>query len=192
MSKKLLVILCVVVLSIIVTAIILGGILIKQNKPIGIKVASISHKSIYYIGEQLDISNLSIVLLSEKRQLRYLSGEEYIVEGFDSSKVGNVTLTVRYGEFTTQYTVVIRELPAEKPSYLSLEMYFMPTKTVYNIGEKLSVDGGFLKINYSDGTYDIVELLPLMTYGFSSEEVGKVTVYVSYLGMETSFQVTVV
>ncbi|HIT78130.1 MAG TPA: bacterial Ig-like domain-containing protein [Candidatus Limihabitans stercoravium] len=140
----------------------------------------------------MDTSNLLVVLMSENKQLRYLSGDEYTVEGFDSSKAGSVTLIVRYGEFTTQYTVTVKELPPERPSYLSLEIYIMPTKTVYNIGENLNVDGGYLKINYTDGTYDIVELLYLMTYGFSSDVAGTVTVNVKYLNMYTSFEVTVV
>lgn len=192
MSKKILVVLCVVILIVIVAAIVLGCILIKQNKPVEIKIVSISHKSTYYIGEQLDTSNLLVVLMSENKQLRYLSGDEYTVEGFDSSKAGSVTLIVRYGEFTTQYTVTVKELPPERPSYLSLEIYIMPTKTVYNIGENLNVDGGYLKINYTDGTYDIVELLYLMTYGFSSDVAGTVTVNVKYLNMYTSFEVTIV
>lgn len=194
MKKKVLIII-VIVLSVLILAIagvVLANYLISQNKPVGIRVTSISHKNEYYVGEQLNTDGLIVSLYSEKKELRELDESEYVVEGFDSSKAGNVTLTVRYGEFTTQYTVTIKELPPEKPSYLSLEMYKMPTKIVYKIGEKLNVDGGFLKINYTDGSYDIVELLPLMTYGFSSDVAGTVTVNVKYLNMYTSFEVTIV
>lgn len=194
MKKKVLIII-VIVLSVLILAIagvVLANYLISQNKPVGIRVTSISHKNEYYVGEQLNTDGLIVSLYSEKKELRELDESEYVVEGFDSSKAGSVTLTVRYGEFTTQYTVTVKELPPEKPSYLSLEIYIMPTKTVYNIGEKLNVDGGALKINYTDGTYDIVQLMPLMTYGFSSDVAGTVTVNVKYLNMYTSFEVTIV
>ncbi len=194
MKRKVLIII-VIVLSVLILAIagvVLANYLISQNRPVAIRVTSISHKNEYYVGEQLDTSGLIVSLYSEKKELRELDESEYVVEGFDSSKAGSVTLTVRYGEFTTQYTVTVKELPPEKPSYLSLEIYIMPTKTVYNIGEKLNVDGGALKINYTDGTYDIVHLMPLMTYGFSSDVAGTVTVNVKYLNMYTSFEVTIV
>lgn len=187
---------CLIIIPIIIVLVILSVILVSYfvnlNKPSYISIVSTSHKTSYYVGEQLDVSNLAVSLNSENKHLRFLEQSEYTVEGFDSSKAANLTLIVRYGEFTTQYTVTVKELPQEKPSYLSLEMYIMPTKTVYNIGEKLNVDGGFLKINYTDGTYDIVQLLPLMTYGFSSEVAGTVTVNVKYLNMYTSFTVEVV
>lgn len=194
MKKKVLIIIAIVlsVLILAIAGVVLANYLISQNKPVGIRVTSISHKNEYYVGEQLNTSGLIVSLHSENRELKILNSDEYVVEGFDSSKAGSVTLTVRYGEFTTQYTVTVKELPPEKPSYLSLEIYIMPTKTVYNIGEKLNVDGGALKINYTDGTYDIVELLYLMTYGFSSDVAGTVTVNVKYLNMYTSFEVTVV
>ena len=194
MKKKVFIIVGIVVLVLIlaIAGVVLANYLISQNKPVGIIVTSISHKNEYYVGEQLNTDGLIVSLYSEKKELRELDESEYVVEGFDSSKAGSVTLTVRYGEFTTQYTVTVKELPPEKPSYLSLEIYIMPTKTVYNIGEKLNVDGGALKINYTDGSYDIIQLMPLMTYGFSSEVAGTVTVNVKYLNMYTSFEVTIV
>lgn len=191
-KTKIIVISVLLVLVVAILGVVLWSLFTSINKPIGINIVSISHKSEYYVGEQLDTSGLIVLLYSKDKELRFLDSSEYIVEGFDSSKAANLTLTVRYGEFTTQYTVTVKELPPEKPSYLSLEVYIMPTKTVYTIGEKLNVDGGFLKINYTDGTYDVVELLYLMTYGFSSEVAGTVTVNVKYLNMYTSFTVEVV
>lgn len=191
-KTKIIVISVLSVLVVAILGVVLWSIFANTNKPTKINIVSISHKNEYYVGEQLDTSGLIVSLYSKDKELRILDSDEYVVEGFDSSKAGDLTLTVRYGEFTTQYTVTIKELPPEKPSYLSLEMYKMPTKIVYKIGEKLNVDGGFLKINYTDGSYDIVELLPLMTYGFSSEVAGTVTVNVKYLNMYTSFTVEVV
>lgn len=191
-KTKIIVISVLSVLVVAILGVVLWSIFANTNKPTKINIVSISHKNEYYVGEQLDTSGLIVSLYSKDKELRILDFDEYVVEGFDSSKAGDLTLTVRYGEFTTQYTVTIKELPPEKPSYLSLEMYKMPTKIVYKIGEKLNVDGGFLKINYTDGSYDIVELLPLMTYGFSSEVAGTVTVNVKYLNMYTSFTVEVV
>ena len=192
MSRKKILVIIPIIILVAIAGVVLANFLISRNAPVAIKVVSISHKNSYYVGEQFDATNLAVALYSKSGQLRYLNEDEYTVENFDSSKAGEVELTVKYGELTTQFTVTVKDLPAEIPHYVSLEMYSLPVKLQYKVGEQLDVSGGILKINYSDGTYDIVELLPLMTYGFSSEEVGNVTVYVSYLGMETSFQVTVV
>ena len=78
-------------------------------------------------------------------------------------------------------------------AYVFTELiYKMPTKTQYKVGETLDVSGGILQLNYTNGTYDRVELLPLMTSGFSSETVGMVTVRVDYVGMVTYFNVEII
>ena len=190
--KRWLLILIPAGIALAIFGMIIANILLYQNRPVGIRVISVSHQSEYYVGEELNTQRLTVELFSEAKSLRYLSPEEYTVTGFDSSKAGTVTLQVQYGEFKTSFTVTVKELPHEIPSYESLEIFQMPAKTVYQLGERLDVTGGVLKIRYTDGSYDLVELMPLMTSGFSSDVPGTVPVRVDYLGMTVEFPVEVV
>lgn len=185
-----------VVIPLVIALAIAGGLLasflIWRNKPAEIRIASISHKTEYYVGEPLDTSALKVSLYSEVRFLRYLDADEYRVENFDSSKAGTLVLRVVYGEMDAEYSITVRERPAEIPSYASLEVYKQPAKMVYRVGESLDVSGGILQINYTNGSYERVELLPLMTSGFSSEQPGEISVRVDYVGMVTYFTVEVI
>ena len=181
-----------VAVALIIAAALIASYFIRQNRPAEIRITSLSHKTEYYVGDALDTSALTVGLYSKAGFLRYLSADEYSVDGFDSSKPGECTLTVSYDGLQTGYTVKINELPAENPSYVSLEIYRLPSKTRYLVGENLNVNGGILQINYSNGSYERVELLPLMVSGFDSSAPGKVKVRVDYVGMVTWFEVEVV
>ncbi len=191
-TKRILVIVIPLALALIIAGVVVGVFLARKNTPVEIKITSVSHKTEYYVGDTLDTSALAVGLYSETDFLRYLDSDEYTVDGFDNTEAGSLTLTVIYEDFTTTYQVTIKKLPAETPSYASLEIYKMPTKTQYKVGETLDVSGGILQLNYTNGTYDRVELLPLMTSGFSSETVGMVTVRVDYVGMVTYFNVEII
>lgn len=191
-KKKLLLIIIPLAIVLVLIGVLLAGYFIRRNTPTGIRVVSVSHKTEYYVGDKLDTENLVVELYAKDRTLRYLDAEEYDVQGFDSSQAGDYILVVVYQDFSTEYDITVKELPAEKPSYLSLEIYTMPTKTQYKVGEMLDVTGGILQINYTDGSYRRVQLMPLMTSGFTSESVGVVQVRVDYLGMTAYFEVEVV
>ena len=191
-GKRWLFIVIPLALVLIIAGVLVASILIRQNKPAAIKIASVSHKTEYYVGESLDTSALTVALYSETKLLRYLGADEYRVENFDSSEAGEIVLRIVYDGMETNYTVTVKERPAETPSYASLEVYKLPAKTQYRVGESLDVSGGILQINYTNGTFERVELLPLMTSGFSSETPGTVSVRVDYVGMVTHFTVEVV
>lgn len=191
-KKKLLLVIIPLAIILVLVGALLAGYFIRRNTPTGIRVTSVSHKTEYYVGDLLDTDNLVVELYSKDRTLRYLQADEYKVQGFDSSQAGDYTLVVVYKDFSAEYSVTVKELPAEKPSYLSLEIYTMPVKIQYKVGEMLDVTGGILQINYTDGSYDRVQLMPLMTSGFTSENVGFVQVRVDYLGMTAYFEVEIV
>ena len=194
MNKKKVLVISIITIVIVAVVCITTLLIVKEqnlNNPVGIRITSLSHKTSYYVGEKLNTDNLSISLYSEKGEIRVLSAEEYVIEGFDSSKAGNLTLTVRYGEFTTNYGVVVKEIQVSDTP-VSIEIYQLPTKTVYAIGEELKMSGCFMKVNNANGTSKILPVDISMTYGFSSDVAGTVTVNVKYLNMYTSFEVTIV
>lgn len=72
----------------------------------------------------------------------------------------------------------------------SISISSNPTKTTYEIGESLNTSGLKLKLNYSDGSSEIVSN-GFITSGFDSSTAGTKTITVSYSGKSTTFKVMV-
>ncbi len=78
----------------------------------------------------------------------------------------------------------------EKKILNDVEITENPIKTVYEIGESLDTTGLRIKLNYNDGSSEIISS-GFTTSGFSSTTAGTKTVTVSYGGKTTSFNVIV-
>lgn len=50
------------------------------------------------------------------------------------------------------------DAPDESKTVASLEVYTMPAKTVYVIGDTFTAEGGVLKINYDDGSWALIDM----------------------------------
>lgn len=162
------------------------------NKPSSIKIVSTSQKTIYYEGEKLNIDNLVVELYSKKKKLGIISNDDLSIIGYDSLSIGKQKITVMYDNFKDYYYVEVQKWPEENPTKESIEMHKLPNKLNYLVGEKLDTTGGVLKINYSNGDYDLVELMPLMTSGFDSSTPGVIEIRVDYVGFTTYFEIEVI
>lgn len=56
------------------------------------------------VGETLD---LEVKVTSADGSIKVLSNDEYTLEGFDSSKAGNQTITIKYGNYTATHNVEV-------------------------------------------------------------------------------------
>lgn len=68
----------------------------------------------------------------------------------------------------------------------------MPSKTVYEEGDFFDSTGGKVTVTYDDGTMVEVSLTDGMVTGFDNTAVGPQTVTVTYGGVTTTFEVTVI
>ena len=79
-----------------------------------IVVAETPEKTEYIVGEELDLSGLVVeAVWNTEKENTELSLDELEVEGFDSSKPGEQTVTVSYGDFTATFTVTVKEVEYE-------------------------------------------------------------------------------
>ena len=79
-----------------------------------IVVAETPEKTEYIVGEELDLSGLVVeAVWNTEKENTELSLDELEVEGFDSSKPGEQTVTVTYGDFSTTFTVTVKEVEYE-------------------------------------------------------------------------------
>ena len=141
-------------------------------------------KSIYNIGEALDLTALSVTA-------HYTDGSETdvtdraSVTGFDSSSEGVKTITVSFEGFESTFTVeVIASVP------VSLEIT-PPTKTEYYTDDSLDKTGMSVAAVYTDNTKrDVTHQVEIT--GFDSSKTGTVEVTVIYAALSASFSVTII
>ncbi len=157
-----------------------------------IQISSVSHKTEYFIGEKLDTNGLLIEAFSNKKSLGYINIDECEITGFDNTNVGNETICIKYKKFSVSYDITIKDYPEGNVYCKSITINTLPNKTTYKVGENIDLTGATLKLNYSDGTYFVIPIMPLMIRGFSSEKVGDIEVKVYYNSFITTFTVKVV
>lgn len=118
-----------------------------RNRIWRIHVDSEFSKSVYTVGEELD---LTVVII-------YINGDrDYITEGFqtnfNNTVPGEQPVYITYrGIYTTQFLVKVIDAPRE----ISIKP---PNKTHYQYGEKLDLDGGRVTIITQTGERTIVAL----------------------------------
>lgn len=166
----------IIMLSVIILALLVcGGILFishknSQTKIKNIVVTSMPTKTNYYVDESMDLSGLEIKAVLKNGKYTTIELKDCDVKGFDSSapKTG-LDIYIYYKEFITTFKINILEKPIADISIKSISMYKMP-KTEYKVGEFLDVSNGSIKINYSDNSYDVINLLSNYVYGFDSSK----------------------
>lgn len=95
----------------------------NELKAVGIEVTPPT-KTTYYVGEQLDTAGLIVKIKFEDESSEVIS--DYELSGFDSSKVGSLTINVSYLEFSGSFTVEIIEENRDEVTSTTLVTYDVP------------------------------------------------------------------
>ena len=141
-------------------------------------------KVAYFIGDTVDLSGLVL-------KISYNNGsEELITEGYTYDPItleteGSHVITVTYGEFSVEVTVV-----AYEPTLESLTIKTYPDKTEYFVGDKIDYTGLVVEGSFSNG-----KTVEMEEYNVSPEvftEAGEIEVVVSVGEISTSFKVNVI
>ena len=212
LSKRTLMIIIaiVAVIAIIVATVIIVSVVKNQRakaeieaaelQKLEIKEIQIGHtpdKRIYYCGDQLNISGLTVYSVTYGGKFTELNLDNCTVTGFDSSvPVEKQTITVTYKGFSDTFTVQIKAPESATPMLVSIKMGTLP-KTVYGYGEAPSVEGGTIICTYTDGSTKTIALENKHVAGFGDAfraGVGEhtITVVVTENGVEasTSYKIT--
>ena len=123
---------------------------------LGIYVSATPDKTVYYVGDTPNYAGLKIGVEQFGADGYILSYDEayneLTVTGFDSSApVKEQTITVKYKDFTTTFTVEIKEI-VQQTHLVGIRVDPLPNKLTYKLGQALSYTGGRLVCEYSDGT----------------------------------------
>ena len=109
-------------------------------------------KVVYQVGEQLDLTGLSI-------KAKYENGEENIIKsGFETTPEdgeelnikGQKEVTVKLGEKTATFNVDVQG-KKDAPTLTEIKIAKAPDKTKYKVGENFNKTGMVVKAIYSDG-----------------------------------------
>jgi len=153
-----------------------------------IEITSEPVKKLYNRDEPLDITGLAVGISyfdgSDLIEGSVSNIEQYIT-GFDSSTAGTVTVTITYGGYTVEFTVIIAGIG-------KIEVKELPFKKEYRIGEVLSLDGLVIEATYTEGGSVEVPNRNLTVTGFDSYTPGDKTITISYGGVTTSFIINII
>ena len=136
----------------------------------GIEVKTMPAKIEYSKGDSFDTTGLSILV-------KYTDGTSetittgFEVSGFDSSSVGEKTITVTYKTHTATFKVTVYDLSG-------IRITSFPSKVYYKIGESFDPSGLTVAEVRQDGTEK--EITDYDISGFDSSTAGSKTITVSY------------
>lgn len=156
-------------------------------------------KTSYIKGETLDVSGGRITLYYDNGSSEAIAISSSMVSGFDSGVVGTQTLTVTYNGRTAFFNVTVIE-----DAVKGMVITSAPTKTVYQVGETLALNGCKVRITYNSGAvrtariideagvYKIVfddnsERDTITVSGYNRLKNGNQTITISYSGVSASF-----
>ncbi len=165
-----------------------------------ISVNSTNHKTVYQVGEPLDVTGLTIEALMSDGSSQTVPVTAGMVNGFNSAAaMENQVLTITYQGKTTTYTVSIQDnsttppvTPPEKPTVSSIQVKSTAHKTVYQVGEPLDVTGLTIEVRMSDGSTMISPVTAGMVSGFdSAAAVENQVLTITYQGKTTTYTISV-
>ena len=124
-----------------------------------IYLAKAPDKSEYFVGDEINYDGLEIMVLLNNYETYAINVADCEITGFNSSvPTDECVVTVKYKGFKTSFTVKVKEEPEPTPDPVNITFQTMP-KTEYKVGEPISVDGGVILVEYSDGSTKTVSMI---------------------------------
>ena len=149
-----------------------------------------STKTKYIIGQDFDPESLDITAYYNDDSSKKLNYNDVTITGFDSSSLGEKTITVTYKEDnkTVSTTFKIEIIEKEVKDIVLTP----PTKVKYVEGQSLDLTGGKVIVSYNDDTSEKIDLTSDMVSGYDKDHLGKQTITVTYQGKTATFEVEVI
>ena len=135
----------------------------------GIEITKEPSKKEYYVGNSLDTAGMTVALKYTDGTSKSLTG--YTTSGFDSSAVGEKTVTIAYKTHTATFKVTVY-------SASGIRIARSPNKVFYKNGESLDLTGISVMLIRNDGSEE--EITDYETSGFDSSKAGAKNVTVFY------------
>lgn len=161
-----------------------------QNLETGASLVSVISwplKTEYLTGDALVLDGCMINVVYTAGKSEVLSVTPDMVSGFDNTKVGEQTVTVTYRGQSDSFPVTV----SKRPDVTGISLITLPQTTEFRVGTAFDFTGAQMKVDYSDGTMQMLPVTMDMTSGGNINRIGKHTITVTYGGQTTTFEVTV-
>ena len=164
-----------------------------QKKPVitEIKITQQPYKTVYDLGEELDVTGLTVKAVYDNGTEETVSLSDCTVTGFDSETEGVKTVMVSYQGKTAQFTVEVKAQEVPEKTLTGIRIDQKPTKTEYEVGEELDLSGLVVTGIYDDQSEAVLPEGAYSVAGFDSETEGVKTVTVSCQGKTAQFEIQV-
>lgn len=149
-----------------------------------ITVSKMPDKTTYYQKELFDKTGLKISGTTSTGET--VSVTDYELSGFDSSSSGTKTITVTSGNASATFEVTVLT-----ESLTGISITTLPSKTEYHINGEFNPSGISVSASTSNGNTVTLNSDQLIYSGFDSSSPGSKTITVSYNGMTSSFDITI-
>lgn len=106
-----------------------------------------------------------------------------MVSGFDTSTIGEKTLTISYAGLSISYTIMVREDYIQSIAVKEL-------KATYYVGDDFT--NGTLTLTYASGKTADVALTVDMVTGFDTKEAGSKTLTITYAGITQNYDIEII
>ena len=147
-----------------------------------------TYKTVYALGEPLDLSGLIVEAVNGLDQKTPITSDVYSVSGYNANISGLQTITITYGEFTETLIVYVKESSVQADFALEITP---PTKTAYIVGDSMDWSGFQAKLVAADNSFIILNDTQYEVSPISFSQAATITVTISVLGLDASFQITI-
>lgn len=134
---------------------------VSDAAPIALKVTSKPEKTLYFLGDELELDGMAVYAAYDDGKEIRLMREEYEISALDTSEPGLKLLTVSHKDLTTSFTVEVKERELAR-----IEVSAYP-KTTYTVGESFTPDGMTVAAVYDSGDK---EFLNEADYSINTEQ----------------------
>lgn len=147
-----------------------------------LKISKLPDKVEYIVGEALDLTGLKVTATWASGVSEQIT--DYTVTGFDSSSVGEKTITIEYNGATDVFVIEVIN-----NRVISIEITHQPVITVYLIGNKLDLTGMVVMATWLSGA--TTEVVDYRVSGYNPEQPGEQIVTVEFEDSSDTFIVLV-
>jgi hypothetical protein len=146
-------------------------------------------KTTYTVGENLDLTGLAVMGVYSDGTTKQESVSIANISGYNADTTGNQILTVTVNGKSAQFTVTVNA--ASTGTLQRIEITRLPTKTIYTVGDTLSLTGLVVTGTYSDGITKTETVSESNVNGYNANTTGTQTLTVTVSGRTATFDVTV-
>lgn len=164
-----------------------------HNVITSVSIAELPSRLLYVIGDTLNVAGGKLSVTYDDGTIIAVDMKKEMVLNFSSVSAGIKILTVRYGTYSTFFTVSVSSESASVDDVLikHVELSSLPARLVYEIGDSIDLSGGKIAVTYTNDSIVCVDLNRNMISNFNSSSSGQKLVSVRFENFIIYFNVTI-